>query len=98
MSDTQRPVAPRDGGLAFWIGLGAGVPLIVVGVVGLLAASDATRPVEAAGYFVGVAIAHDLILVPLVLAAGVALGKLAPSRAKPWLQAGLIVTAPVALL
>jgi hypothetical protein len=91
------PIAPRDGGPGFWIGVAAGVPLIAVGVVGLLSDRAATHPIEAGRYFVGGALAHDLVLAPVVLAVGVAIRRVARPSVRRWLQAGLTVSAPVVL-
>src|SRR5207302_302150 len=51
-----------------------------------------TRPANLAQFFVGGALAHDLLFAPVVLVVGVLLARAAPRPARAWLQAGLLVS------
>ncbi|TMQ91426.1 hypothetical protein ETD83_30950 [Actinomadura soli] len=65
---------------------GAGLALIAIGVRGVVANVDA---VVWLAWFAGAAVLHDGVLVPLVLAAGLATGRL-PAPARQAVRAGLI--------
>ncbi|WP_219463552.1 hypothetical protein [Nonomuraea rhizosphaerae] len=56
-----------------WIGYAAGCALVALGGHGLVTGSD---PAGWALWFGGVVVAHDAVLAPLVLLAGVAMGRL----------------------
>jgi hypothetical protein len=65
-----------------WVAYAAGGGLILLGLAGLLLDAGLTAPPSWALWFGGLAVAHDLVLVPLVLAAGLLVGRLrAPYRA-----------------
>jgi hypothetical protein len=86
---------PGDGrprGRLAWAGVAAGWAVMVVGVVGLLADGDRTRPANAARFVLGAALVHDLLLAPLVVAIGLAVNRLAPRRWRPVAQGALIVS------
>ena len=69
---------------------------IVVGAVctavGVGAAVDSSKPVVLAQWMVGLTLAHDLVLAPLVLFAGLG------TRRRPWLAGGLLVSGVVVLV
>ncbi|WP_440073391.1 hypothetical protein [Streptosporangium sp. OZ121] len=77
----------------------AGIGLILLGFTGLLADADQTRPLSWALWFGGLVIAHDLLLVPLVLAAGLLVRRMRwPYRAATVVGALITVVAlPVVL-
>lgn len=71
------------------VGLVVGVACTAVGVA---AAVDTSKPLVLARWMVGLTVAHDLVLAPLVLLAGVG------TRRRPWLAGGLLVSGVVALV
>ncbi|HST66483.1 MAG TPA: hypothetical protein VLM05_14960 [Mycobacteriales bacterium] len=84
---------------AWRIGLGAiGVAGVLFGLRGLVLGGVATHwPVPAVWLVAGV-LAHDLVLVPLVAAAGWVLARVVPARVRPVLRGGLLVAAAVTLV
>jgi hypothetical protein len=99
------PPAARDtsvgpesrNGARFWISAAAGWALIAWGVRGALHYRRDTRPLDLARFFVAGAVIHDLIFAPLVLGAGVALGRLVPPRWRSYVQGALLVSGLLAL-
>ncbi|MGE0794198.1 MAG: hypothetical protein AB7H43_03080 [Acidimicrobiia bacterium] len=79
-------------------GVAVGAALAVVGVRSLLAEPGDTKPAATALWVVGLAVAHDLVLAPLVMGVGVAVKRFAPAWLRPWLGAGLIVSGAVGLV
>ena len=84
-------------GPLFWVSAVAGWALIAWGVRGALHHHIDTRPAELARFFFGGVILHDLVLVPLVLIAGVVLGRTVRGRWKAPVQAALIISGCAAL-
>jgi len=76
----------------FWVSAVVGWAVIAYGIRGLLHHHIDTRPANLAKFFVGGALAHDLLFAPVVLVVGVLLVRAAPRPARAWLQAGLIVS------
>ncbi|MFC5831784.1 hypothetical protein [Nonomuraea insulae] len=72
-----------------WIGYVAGVALVGLGFAGLVMDSD---PIGWAWWFGGVLVAHDAILAPAVLLAGLVLG-----RTGRWAKAAAVVAGTVTL-
>jgi hypothetical protein len=70
----------------------AGLSLIGVGTAGLLADAADTVPPAWAAWFVGVVLAHDLLVAPAVLAVSMLLARL-PASWRSALQAGTVVAA-----
>jgi hypothetical protein len=103
MSDLPRgePDGPKRatpvGRRWFWVGLAAGAPFIAVGVRSLLDASAVSAPISFAEWFLGSALAHDLVLAPLTLAAGLALRRVVPRGALGAVQAATALTVIVGL-
>jgi hypothetical protein len=77
-------------------GLALGVPLMAYAVRGVLVDAHLTHPAELARWIVGLAVLHDLVLVPLVLAVGAALRRRVPARAWAPVRAALLATAVLA--
>ncbi len=77
------------------LGYGLGGGLVVAGIVGLVADARLTDPLGWALWFGGLIVAHDGVLVPLVLLAGVAVGRL---REPSPVRAGLTVAAVLSLV
>lgn len=87
---TDRPRWPVVGGALVGGGLGA------VGVGSLLGNARDTHPAVVVRWVIGLAILHDLVLVPVVLVIGLAVRRWAPGRA---LVAGaLLVSSSVAIV
>jgi hypothetical protein len=75
------------------VGLVLGVPVMAYAVRGALVDAADTHPPELARWIVGLALVHDLLVVPLVLAAGVVLRRRVPPRAWPPVRAALLASA-----
>jgi len=75
----------------------AGLGLAGFGVHSLLLHSGATHPATVARWVVGLAIAHDLMLVPAVLVVGAGVHRWVPRRVQPIL-AGVLVVSGVLVL
>ena len=82
---------------AFVAGAVAGWAVIGWGVRGALRHHVDTRPPELARLLVGGVIAHDLVLVPLVLLLGWAVARLVRGRGRGPVQAALVVSGCLAL-
>jgi hypothetical protein len=78
------------------VGLMLGVPVMAYAVRGALVDAHLTHPAELARWIVGLAVVHDLVLVPLVLAVGVTLRRRVPSPTWPPVRAALLTTAVMA--
>ena len=88
--------APKRGWL-FWASAAAGWALILWGVRGALHHRIDTRPGQLARFLLGGALAHDLVLAPLVLLAGTALARIVRGRWRAPLQAALFVSGTLLL-
>lgn len=99
--DHLRTEAPPEttsrGGLV--VGLVLGVPILVYGIRGVFVDARSTHPAELARWVVGVALAHDLVVAPLVLALGFVVGRIVRDAAiLRVLRAGFLVSAALALV
>lgn len=88
---------PTEHGRWFWAGAAAGWAIMAIGIVGLLSESAKTKPANAARWVVGAALAHDLLVAPVVILAGVVVARVVPAAVKGIVQSALIVSAMVAL-
>jgi hypothetical protein len=79
------------------VGLALGTPFLAVGLDALLGNPAATHPTRAVAWVVGAAVAHDLVLAPLVFAAGALVRRVPLGRARVWVVTGLVVSSVVAL-
>lgn len=79
-------------------GASLGATLGIVGLRSLFGAAHDTRPLVAAKWMLGLAIAHDLVLVPVVLAVGVAVRRFVPAAGRSSVSSGLLVSGTVALV
>jgi hypothetical protein len=95
--DEPGPEEPGPSGSIFWVGIAAGWALIGYGIVGLLRNATDTHPRNFLAFFVGSALAHDLVLVPLVMAIGLLGLRRVPPAVRPALAAALVVAGPVVL-
>ncbi|MGB7806062.1 MAG: hypothetical protein WBM72_10705 [Actinomycetota bacterium] len=82
-------------GSAFAIGCVVGGACIVFGLVSLFAHAGSTKPGNFALFFVGLALVHDLLLVPVVLAVAWVLRRAAPEVARGLLLGAVAVSAIV---
>jgi hypothetical protein len=82
---------------SFWIGTALGWGVILFGLRGVLHHSLDTRPSQLVRFWIGGALAHDLLLAPLVLAVGVGLARLVGGRWRATVQRALILCGPLAL-
>lgn len=81
------------------VGLLLGLPILAFGIRGVLIDADRTHPAELARWIIGAAVLHDVVLVPVVLAVGVALRRVVPARAWPsvrWVLTTAAVLAAIA--
>jgi hypothetical protein len=84
--------APERSTRSFWVGFALGVPIIALGIRGLLANSVDTRPAELARWLVGSAVVHDAVVLPLVAVIGLG-GRRLSGWAWPALRWALATTA-----
>jgi len=83
-------------GLAFWFCLAIGGGCMAFGSVSLFARAAATDPPNFAVFFVGLALVHDLVLVPVVIGVAWLLRSVTPRGIRGALFGGLAVSAIVA--
>ncbi|MGH9223522.1 MAG: hypothetical protein ACRD2W_06980 [Acidimicrobiales bacterium] len=89
------PVHNRRAG--FWVSAALGWAVIAVGVRGIFEKTIDTRPGQLARFVIGGALLHDLVVAPLAILAGVGLARVVRGKARPVVQAALVVTAVVVL-
>jgi len=87
---------PQRGPL-FWGSAAAGWALILWGVRGALHHRIDTRPGQLVRFLLGGALAHDLLLAPVVLLVGVAVARSVGGRRRAPLQAALFISGTLAL-
>jgi hypothetical protein len=80
------------------VGLVLGLPVMAYAVRGTLVDAHLTHPAELARWIVGLAVLHDLVVVPTVLAIGLVLRRHIPMRAWGPVRAALLTTAVLALV
>jgi hypothetical protein len=80
------------------IGLVLGVPVMLFGIRSALLDARDTHPVELTRWLIGAAVAHDLVLLPLVGALAWALRRVVPAPAWPAVRGGVIVAGTLALV
>lgn len=92
-----RPEPSEPGGRLFWAAVGVGWAVMAAGAWGLVSEADRTRPVDAVRFVLGLAVAHDLVVAPLVVAAGWAVARAVPAPVRAPVQAALVASAIVAV-
>jgi hypothetical protein len=100
VNDVGAPVSPHGAhkaGAGFWVSAAMGWVVIGIGLRGIFEKHVDTRPGQLARFVVGGALLHDLFVAPLVILAAVLVARAVPGRARPFVQAALVVTAVVAL-
>lgn len=91
----RAPQARRP--VAFWAGAALGWLVIAYAVRGALVHRIDTRPAELARFVVGGALVHDLLIVPVALAAGALINRAVRGRWRAPVQAGAIIIATLSL-
>jgi len=76
----------------------AGTGMAAYGIVGLVGSTHTHSLMSAAEWFVGGALTHDLVLAPVVIVLGVLLTRMVPGWVRPYVQAGLFITAALTLV
>ena len=84
-------------GRLFWVSLIIGWVVIGFGLLSLIAHARATHPLAFAAYILGPVIVHDFVLVPVVLAFGVVVGRRLPPSVRGSFVAALIVSGVLVL-
>lgn len=92
-----QPNEAGPSGSVFWVGMATGWAVIGYGVAGLLRNAADTHPRNFLLFFLGSAVAHDVVLAPLVLVVSWLGRRRAPAAARPALAAVLIVSGTVTL-
>ncbi len=82
----------------FWIGLLAGTPVIAYGIVGAIDHLPGVQGTSFLRWFVGVALVHDLLVGPLVVAAGWVLARRLSRPAVAPVQGALLASGMVGLV
>lgn len=71
---------PPSRGVSFWLGVAVGWSVMAFAVRGILQHDVDTRPASLARFVIGSALVHDLLVAPVVLAAGVLVARLGSGR------------------
>jgi hypothetical protein len=74
-------------------GLSIGVPMMLVGVVGMLEHLQSTPPSSFLRFFIGGDLVHDLVVAPLACAVGLIVVRHAPTQTRAPLRAALLASA-----
>ena len=97
MNDPSEP--NEEHGRSFWIGLAIGSGLMLWGAwLYLDVTPDGRRRGSFVRWIVGLDLAHDLVLAPVVVGIGLLVVRYVPSRVRAVVQAGLITSAFVLLV
>lgn len=91
------PGGERRHGARFWLSAATGWLVIGIGLRGVFQHTIDTRPASLARFVVGGALLHDLVVAPLVLLVAFGVTRTVPRRARPVIQAAIVITAVVAL-
>lgn len=87
----------RHRGAGFWVATAAGWGLIAWGLRGVFTHRIDTRPSQLLRFFATGLAAHDLLLAPVILAAGIVVSRTVPGRWRSPVQAALLMAGTVAL-
>lgn len=88
--------APDGTPRSFWVGLGLGVLPMAWGVrLYLEATPDLERRIDLAAWVIGLDLAHDLVLAPVIVAVGYVVSRFVPRRARASVQSALIMSGTV---
>lgn len=81
----------------FRVGAVVGLGIVAIALYGLIRSSSDTNPTGFAKLFLGLNLVSDAVFLPLAVALGTLLARLAPARLRPVVQAGLLATGMVSL-
>lgn len=95
LARTERPSVNNP--KVFWVGVAIGGLVLAYGLRGLFQHSDDTNPAGTAKMILGLNLAHDLILAPLVIAIGAGVTRILPRRFRPVVGGGLLASGVVVL-
>jgi hypothetical protein len=84
-------------GPLYWSALAIGSAVMGFGVISVLSRSGSTHPTELATWVIGLALAHDLLMVPVVRAVATAVRRGSPRAARGLVLAALAVSAIIIL-
>jgi hypothetical protein len=79
-------------GRVFWALGGIGWALMAFGVWGILKEARATAPPELAAWIIGAAVAHDLVVAPVVFSVGRTVARASRGLPRAAIQVGLVLT------
>jgi hypothetical protein len=82
----------------WWLGAATGTVIIVFGLIGMVAHSGATRPVQLVSWTIGAAVFHDALLAPFVAMLGLATTRWVPATVRVPVRVGLAISALVTAL
>jgi hypothetical protein len=85
----------RAATVVFWGAAAIGWVIILLGVRGVFHDSSATRPGDLAGWFAGLLVVHDVVLVPVAFGVAWLVGRVLPDRAVVPARLGLAASAVV---
>lgn len=88
----------RSRGAGFWIGLAVGAPIVAWGVRDALVLDTRVLPADLARWTAGLLLAHDALLVPLVVGIGLILRRALPAVAWPPIRWALVTTGVLVLV
>jgi len=93
-------MSPREDryGPVFWISVVLGWSIVAFGIWTLLEHRGATKPLNVAALFVGLALVHDLLIAPLLSAVALLLGPRMPSRVRGVVLGALVVSGVLTLV
>ncbi len=95
---TPSPTVAERVPKSFWVALVPGGVMIAVGCRGLLEVTDGIALWSAARWFVGGALAHDLLVSPAVCLVGLLAVRWLPDRIRGPVQAALVASGAVAVV
>jgi hypothetical protein len=89
--------APAPSGAPFWVGLGLGATMVVIGVVGLL--DKGVGPaLDVGSWVIGAGVAHDFVLAPIVVVVSLVLGRAVPLPWRAPVRSALFATGVVVIV
>jgi hypothetical protein len=87
----------EEHGRLFWASLVIGWTAIGFGVVSVLDHAGATHPLAFTAYLLGAVVAHDFVLIPMVLGFGIVVGRRIPARVRGPFLAAMVVSGVLVL-
>jgi hypothetical protein len=96
VNTTTTGAGPERRGAGFWVSAGIGWAVIGWALWQIARHRVDARPAQLARFVVGGIAVHDLLVVPVTLAAAALVRRVAPRPARRWVQAALFAAAVVA--